>query len=254
MPPSLPLESIVISELPYIPFLCAYPHPAFLLPSVPGPGKLAPSLQPIWCNPTLVAILTGSHSTRSIHFHDKSSEHITIAFVESLRSVDVRRLGEWVASDESDILLTMRPQWLDVTQSDIQLEVTKTRSDKIWICTTIPRSPLPPIPSTPITIAQRRARDGMQLSFNTKQRNTLRVSSLGDSMMAAMLESFDWSSTPLGPREQWPQSLITTLGVCLSSSVPVSPSFLNDLPPFPASYRDAVVSVPLRHICSCYIL
>ena len=35
--------------------------------------------------------------------------------------------------------------------------------------------------------------------------------------MARLIESFDWSGSPLGPSAQWPQSLKTVLNVCLRS-------------------------------------
>lgn len=226
MPPSLPLEPpAVLSELPYITFLLAYPHPAFLLSAVVAPGKLAPSLVPAWCNPTLVALLTGSRSVKNSR-PVTPDDQLATSFVESLRSTEVRRLGEWMVSEDPDILLTMRPHWIDPEHPDIQLQLTKTRLGKVWAVTTVPCSPLPPIPSTPTTIARRRARDeDLRISLNLRQQANLQVTDLRDSSMAAMVESFDWASTPLGPRESWPQSLITSLGVCLSSSVPVRTSW-----------------------------
>ena len=35
--------------------------------------------------------------------------------------------------------------------------------------------------------------------------------------MARLIESFDWSPSPLGPSAQWPQSLKTALNICLRS-------------------------------------
>ena len=39
--------------------------------------------------------------------------------------------------------------------------------------------------------------------------------------MKARLESFDWASTVLGPRERWPQSLKIAVGICMSSRFPM---------------------------------
>ena len=39
--------------------------------------------------------------------------------------------------------------------------------------------------------------------------------------MKRQVESFDWASTPLGPREGWPQSLRIAVGICLSSRFPM---------------------------------
>lgn len=43
------------------------------------------------------------------------------------------------------------------------------------------------------------------------------VHSLAGGEMARLIESFDWSRSPLGPMAQWPQSLKTALNICLRS-------------------------------------
>ena len=43
----------------------------------------------------------------------------------------------------------------------------------------------------------------------------------GDSEMAAMMRSIDWSTTPLGPVERWPQSLKTSVRIILTSRQPM---------------------------------
>jgi len=43
----------------------------------------------------------------------------------------------------------------------------------------------------------------------------------GGSEMAALILAHDWSSTPLGPISGWPQSLRTTVGLCLASNFPI---------------------------------
>lgn len=43
----------------------------------------------------------------------------------------------------------------------------------------------------------------------------------GGGEMGALIRSMDWSSTPLGPFERWPQSLRTTVSLCLSSTFPI---------------------------------
>ena len=39
----------------------------------------------------------------------------------------------------------------------------------------------------------------------------------GGDMGAAMMRAHDWSSSPLGPVEKWPQSLRTSVSTCLNS-------------------------------------
>jgi signal transduction histidine kinase len=43
----------------------------------------------------------------------------------------------------------------------------------------------------------------------------------GGGEMGKLIRSMDWSQTPLGPVEAWPQSLRTTVSLCLSSTFPI---------------------------------
>ncbi len=43
----------------------------------------------------------------------------------------------------------------------------------------------------------------------------------GGGAMGALIRSMDWSATPLGPFERWPQSLRTSVGTCLHSRFPI---------------------------------
>lgn len=43
----------------------------------------------------------------------------------------------------------------------------------------------------------------------------------GGGEMGALIRSIDWSRTPLGPVDAWPQSLRTTVSLCLSSTFPI---------------------------------
>ncbi|QCP15027.1 response regulator [Pseudoduganella umbonata] len=43
----------------------------------------------------------------------------------------------------------------------------------------------------------------------------------GGGEMGALIRSMDWSKTPLGPLESWPQSLRTSVSLCLSSTFPI---------------------------------
>src|ERR1700753_1075390 len=45
---------------------------------------------------------------------------------------------------------------------------------------------------------------------------------VGGGAMGELVCSMDWSRTPLGPIESWPQSLRTTVGLCLASNFPIS--------------------------------
>jgi len=43
----------------------------------------------------------------------------------------------------------------------------------------------------------------------------------GGGEMGRLIRSMDWSKTPLGPVESWPQSLRTTVNICLASDLPI---------------------------------
>ena len=43
----------------------------------------------------------------------------------------------------------------------------------------------------------------------------------GGGEMGQLMRSLDWSNSPLGPYENWPQSLRTTISICLSSRFPM---------------------------------
>ncbi|RYZ78747.1 MAG: hypothetical protein EOP04_29130, partial [Proteobacteria bacterium] len=40
--------------------------------------------------------------------------------------------------------------------------------------------------------------------------------------MGKLIRTIDWSQTDLGPTVSWPQSLKTTISICLSSTFPTS--------------------------------
>jgi hypothetical protein len=43
----------------------------------------------------------------------------------------------------------------------------------------------------------------------------------GGGEMGALIRAFDWSQTPVGPIETWPQSLKTALHIILNSRYPM---------------------------------
>lgn len=54
-----------------------------------------------------------------------------------------------------------------------------------------------------------------------KQQNIAANLLHGGGEMGALIRSMDWSKSPLGPISQWPQSLLTSLNLCLSSTFPI---------------------------------
>src|ERR1700680_3337722 len=45
---------------------------------------------------------------------------------------------------------------------------------------------------------------------------------VGGGEMGKVVRSMDWTKTPLGPIESWPQSLRTTVSLCLASNFPIA--------------------------------
>lgn len=43
----------------------------------------------------------------------------------------------------------------------------------------------------------------------------------GGGDMGALMRAHDWSASPLGAPEGWPQVLRTAIGICLSASTPI---------------------------------
>ena len=40
--------------------------------------------------------------------------------------------------------------------------------------------------------------------------------------VGALMQALDWSRTPLGSLDTWPQSLVSTVSICLSTRFPIS--------------------------------
>lgn len=63
---------------------------------------------------------------------------------------------------------------------------------------------------------------------------------VGGGELGELVRNRDWSSSPLGPRENWPQSLRTTLSLLLQSKVPMALMWGPDLLLF---YNDAALGI-----------
>ena len=62
----------------------------------------------------------------------------------------------------------------------------------------------------------------------------------GGGEMTARIRAFDWTRTPLGPPEQWPQSLKTAVSICLDSRFPMIVRWGEELT---ALYNDAYIPI-----------
>src|SRR4030081_2516923 len=55
-----------------------------------------------------------------------------------------------------------------------------------------------------------------------RQKSKARDWRAGGGEMGKLIASMDWSKTPLGPIDSWPQSLRTTVSLCLASNFPIA--------------------------------
>src|ERR1700716_1339110 len=55
-----------------------------------------------------------------------------------------------------------------------------------------------------------------------RQKSTATDWLVGGGGMGKLIRSMDWSKTPLGPIESWPQSLRTTVSLSLASNFPIA--------------------------------
>ena len=66
----------------------------------------------------------------------------------------------------------------------------------------------------------------------------------GGGEMGKLVRSMDWTKTPLGPIESWPQSLRTTVSLCLASNFPISLAWLSGGIRFTLSASRRSVALP----------
>ena len=82
----------------------------------------------------------------------------------------------------------------------------------------------PPLPSTAVTVA---TSEGMPAQLFR-----------GDSQMHKLMAGLDWSSTDVGPVEQWPEALRSAVSICLGSRFPICMTWG---PTYTTFYNDAYV-------------
>lgn len=207
-------------------FLKAYPYPAYVLETIQKGSRAAVQLEPIWSNPAYDRLIPPGSTLLST----LSSYTAIVAF------------GSWAESSATatDELPPTHLLKLDLGLGQIQpghlkieLEVTKTELSGFLICTSIPRTPLP-IKSFLVCRPNRRRKrlpNDMKLlnlpsmTFGANRPAASVCGSAGSQSSsgvptrlecgfvstAHLMETFDWASTALGPRETWPIELHTLI-------------------------------------------
>jgi hypothetical protein len=61
-----------------------------------------------------------------------------------------------------------------------------------------------------------------KISINIDKETREADSFVGGGEMGKVVRAIDWTGTPLGPIDSWPQSLRTTVSLCLNSNFPIS--------------------------------
>jgi hypothetical protein len=86
----------------------------------------------------------------------------------------------------------------------------------------------------------------LHVSSNLPTENALKRFFPGDSEMALPMREFDWAPSRLGAAENWPQSLRTAQGICLTSRFPLHLYWGTELTLF---YNDACIPFlgPAKH-------
>jgi len=202
-------------------FLKPYPYPAFVLETTQKGSRTAVQLEPIWSNPGYDALIPpGSR------------------LLSTLRHTAIVAFGSWAESSATDQLPPTHLLKLDLDQIQprhpkIELEVAKTELSGYLICTSTPRTPLP-IKSFLASRFKRKRKclpndmKLLDLPNMTFGANGPAASASGSARSqspsgvptrvepgfistAHLMETFDWASTPLGPRETWPTELRTLI-------------------------------------------
>ena len=209
-------------------FLKAYPYPAYVLETAQKGSRVAVQLEPIWSNPAYDLLIPPGSALLST----LSSYTAIVAF------------GSWAESftTATNELPPTHLLKLDLGLDQIQpghpnpkveLEVTKTELSGFLICTSIPRTPLPIKPFLASRPKRKRKRlpndmkllDLPSMTFGGNRPAASVCGSTGSQSpsgvpirlesgfvtTAQLMETFDWASTALGPRETWPIELHTLI-------------------------------------------
>ncbi|KAH7327638.1 hypothetical protein B0J17DRAFT_722634 [Rhizoctonia solani] len=219
-----------LRRVPLVPFLDAYPEPAFILCLNPN---LPSSLELMYANPALNELLLGGDSANVLD---------TQEFLSALESDnDLLWLfsptgSGKVAGDSKSV--NFCPTWLPRDHSAIDLELTPTRlnlpmtipqigtNSVAYVFTASPRhAPINFLRSDPqregsSSIGKRRQRSWPSSSSWPTQPATVTINSAKPP--SQLIDTFDWENSPLGPRDKWPMGLKLMIQYLMEKPIPSS--------------------------------
>ncbi|KAI0320178.1 hypothetical protein OF83DRAFT_1281345 [Amylostereum chailletii] len=223
-----------LTALPYLSFLSAYPHPAFVLSLTNLTTHGGPSLNPVFANPACRSMLLGPNA---------STAELDAAFTDSLSTAQqARRFTDWAfmstngstSSTTETLIVDLTISWLPEESPSVQLELTQTLQGDFVVCTSIPRteSPLHGTSPSSTSFSAHPGRPTKIPNFST--RTTRRIQPFPSNLpfeltplpvitsTRDLFESYDWALTPLGPRETWSDTLRACVSYTLSNPFPIS--------------------------------
>ncbi|KAL5490593.1 hypothetical protein ACEPAI_5427 [Sanghuangporus weigelae] len=158
-----------IAHIPFVDFLTAYPHPAFIVQGRHRSDRVAPDLNTVLGNPSFRSLLLGP---------DADTAELGRSFLRALQTVEaVERFAAWLSIGLNDsqrqidtLEVTLRLSWAVIDAEAVVLELSQTILEDFTVCTSVPRSSLPKsmpiqtaISSASPVVTQRRAGRTMRL-------------------------------------------------------------------------------------------
>lgn len=190
----------------YEPLLSAYPFPAFVVLLSSRSTHGGPSPSPVFANKAFCTLLLG---------HEARTNELEGIWLESLHTLDqARAFTDWAFAsvghepDANTLEVELKLQWTDARP---KLELARSILDGYVVITSIPRSILP----------------GSSISPPVPRPTHSSLPVLPSSLLFSstpscheLYEAYDWSSTPLGPRESWSDTLQAAVNYALANPFP----------------------------------
>ncbi|KAH7327639.1 hypothetical protein B0J17DRAFT_772105 [Rhizoctonia solani] len=219
-----------LRRVPLVPFLDAYPEPAFILCLNPN---LPSSLELMYANPALNELLLGGDSANVLDTQDflsalESDDDLSWLFAPSGsgKAIDnaksVNFCPTWLPRDHSAIDLELTPTPLDLPMTIPQIGTNSVA----YVFTASPRH-------TPINFLRSEPQRKGSASVGKRRQKSRSSSSSWPSRPAhgainavdppsKLIDTFDWENSPLGPRDKWSMGLKLMIQYLMEKPIPSS--------------------------------